>query len=307
MGRAVILVLDSFGIGATADAAKFGDAGSDTFGHIARERAAAGKPLKLPNLAKLGLYQASRDSTGEFPAGAITDAEEALAAPNAQNAAIDALSARVDALSETARAQGRALDELSGAAGVMVGRLTGVQAPGGSAASGAAAALAYASLQEAASLGGPFPGEAATAAAYFSEDDNMAALVALAEEGAPTAAELAISFRSAARAARGAERPSGGGVVERVGRFVTGLVTVRRLDAPATDSVDDIIVRAQRALGRDDLAGAADQVRLGGGEGTGNEHGGVSGKGKGRPARGGTGPFPFDVKPVSSSRSRRAL
>ncbi|MDJ0812922.1 MAG: phosphopentomutase [Woeseiaceae bacterium] len=75
MGRAVILVLDSFGIGATADAAGFGDAGSDTFGSIARERAAAGKPLALPNLAKLGLYHASRDSTGDFPAGAITDAE----------------------------------------------------------------------------------------------------------------------------------------------------------------------------------------------------------------------------------------
>ena len=75
MGRALILVLDSFGIGATADAAEFGDAGSDTFGHIARERAAAGKPLVLPNLARLGLYEASRDSTGEYPAGAITDAE----------------------------------------------------------------------------------------------------------------------------------------------------------------------------------------------------------------------------------------
>ena len=45
MARAIILVLDSFGIGATADADSFGDAGSDTFGHIARERAAAGKPL----------------------------------------------------------------------------------------------------------------------------------------------------------------------------------------------------------------------------------------------------------------------
>ncbi len=75
MGRAVILVLDSFGIGATADAAKFGDAGSDTFGHIARERAAAGKPLSLPNLARLGLYHASRDSTGQFPEGAITDSD----------------------------------------------------------------------------------------------------------------------------------------------------------------------------------------------------------------------------------------
>lgn len=75
MGRAIILVLDSFGIGATADAERFGDTGSDTFGHIARERAAAGAPLVLPNLAKLGLFHASRDSTGEFPAGASTDAE----------------------------------------------------------------------------------------------------------------------------------------------------------------------------------------------------------------------------------------
>jgi phosphopentomutase len=75
MGRAVILVLDSFGIGATADAGRFGDAGADTFGHIAGARSAAGRPLILPNLARLGLYHASRDSTGEFPAGAITDVE----------------------------------------------------------------------------------------------------------------------------------------------------------------------------------------------------------------------------------------
>ena len=33
--RAIILVLDSFGIGAAADAAQFGDAGADTLGHIA--------------------------------------------------------------------------------------------------------------------------------------------------------------------------------------------------------------------------------------------------------------------------------
>jgi phosphopentomutase len=75
MGRAIILVLDSFGIGATADAERFGDAGSDTLGHIARDRAARGAPLVLPNLARLGLYHASRDSTGEFPVGAPTDVE----------------------------------------------------------------------------------------------------------------------------------------------------------------------------------------------------------------------------------------
>ena len=76
MGRAIILVLDSFGIGATADADKFGDQGSDTYGHIAKARAESDAgPLKIPNLARLGLFHASRDSTGEFPAGADPDVE----------------------------------------------------------------------------------------------------------------------------------------------------------------------------------------------------------------------------------------
>jgi phosphopentomutase len=76
MGRAIILVLDSFGIGATADADRFGDVGSDTLGHIASRRAASAEgPLRLPNLAKLGLFHASRDSTGEFPAGVETDVQ----------------------------------------------------------------------------------------------------------------------------------------------------------------------------------------------------------------------------------------
>ena len=75
MARAIILVLDSFGVGATSDAESFGDTGSDTLGNIARERAAAGKPLQLPNLAKLGLFHAGQESTGEFAAGVDTDVE----------------------------------------------------------------------------------------------------------------------------------------------------------------------------------------------------------------------------------------
>ena len=76
MGKATILVLDSFGIGATADAGRFGDEGSNTFGHIASVRAASDAgPLQLPNLASLGLFHASRDSTGECPAGVDTDVE----------------------------------------------------------------------------------------------------------------------------------------------------------------------------------------------------------------------------------------
>ncbi|MCA2016895.1 phosphopentomutase [Vibrio tritonius] len=76
MKRAIILVLDSFGIGATADADAFGDVGADTLGHIA-EQCALGQadneqrqgPLTLPNLSKLGLGLAHQESTGTFAAG----------------------------------------------------------------------------------------------------------------------------------------------------------------------------------------------------------------------------------------------
>jgi len=76
MSRAIILVMDSFGIGATADADRFGDAGSNTLGSIARERnSSTAGPLKLPNLTRLGLMHAAMESAGEFPAGTDTDAE----------------------------------------------------------------------------------------------------------------------------------------------------------------------------------------------------------------------------------------
>jgi len=75
MKRAIILILDSLGIGAAADAPQFGDAGSNTLGHIAMEaeagRADKGRsgPLQLPNLSKMGLGHACQLSSGYFPAG----------------------------------------------------------------------------------------------------------------------------------------------------------------------------------------------------------------------------------------------
>ena len=76
MTRAVILMLDSFGIGATDDAERFGDVGANTLGSIAKYRAAEGrKPLRLPNLARLGLLHAAKASAGEFPAGTDPDVE----------------------------------------------------------------------------------------------------------------------------------------------------------------------------------------------------------------------------------------
>ncbi|UDG79131.1 Phosphopentomutase [Candidatus Ecksteinia adelgidicola] len=75
MKRLFIIVLDSFGIGASSDAKRFGDEGSNTLGHIA-EVAARGEAnigregiLKLPNLNCLGLGKAAEASTGQYPQG----------------------------------------------------------------------------------------------------------------------------------------------------------------------------------------------------------------------------------------------
>jgi phosphopentomutase len=48
---------------------RFGDAGANTLGSIARVRAAEGKPLRLPNLTRLGLMRAAEESSGDRPAG----------------------------------------------------------------------------------------------------------------------------------------------------------------------------------------------------------------------------------------------
>lgn len=83
MKRAIILLLDSFGIGASADAAQYGDADADTFGHIAAA-CASGRanqegvrqgPLNIPNLTMLGLGKAAKISSGHFPAGLNANAE----------------------------------------------------------------------------------------------------------------------------------------------------------------------------------------------------------------------------------------
>lgn len=68
--RALILMMDSFGIGATPDACYFQDQGSNTLGHIASwSLAQRGRPLILPHLEDLGLGAAAREATGKLPSG----------------------------------------------------------------------------------------------------------------------------------------------------------------------------------------------------------------------------------------------
>lgn len=70
MGRAFVLVLDSFGLGSAPDAAAFGDAGANTLGHIAEAcRMRPQGPLDLPNLASLGLGAAAVIACGQAPHG----------------------------------------------------------------------------------------------------------------------------------------------------------------------------------------------------------------------------------------------
>lgn len=70
MTRAILIVMDSVGIGGAADAAKFGDEGANTLGHIA-QKCAIGEgdrdglrsgTLNLPNLAAMGLGAAAKTS-----------------------------------------------------------------------------------------------------------------------------------------------------------------------------------------------------------------------------------------------------
>ncbi|MGI5309215.1 phosphopentomutase [Rheinheimera sp. WS51] len=64
MAKAVILVLDSFGIGYSADAAKFNDVGANTFASIASEFVKQkGRQLALPHLSSLGLVKAATEAS----------------------------------------------------------------------------------------------------------------------------------------------------------------------------------------------------------------------------------------------------
>lgn len=72
MARAIVLLLDSFGIGASVDSVLYGDQGADTFGHLAQACAEGNAdrvnvrqgPLKIPHLLRYGLAHASELSTG---------------------------------------------------------------------------------------------------------------------------------------------------------------------------------------------------------------------------------------------------
>ena len=67
--RATIIVMDSLGVGQLPDAARYGDEGADTLGHILDNY-----PLDIPNLRKLGLgnIQRPEDPSGKVASGRLS-------------------------------------------------------------------------------------------------------------------------------------------------------------------------------------------------------------------------------------------
>ncbi len=74
INRACIMVLDSLGVGALPDAADYGDAGTDTLGHILDRY-----PLDIPNLRRLGLGNLAGAAGGRLR----VDEEHPVTAPDA--------------------------------------------------------------------------------------------------------------------------------------------------------------------------------------------------------------------------------
>lgn len=73
--RAVVIVLDSFGVGELPDAKEYGDEGSNTLRGIYNNT-----NLKLPNMKKIGLYNIQEidveEEKEESPTGAFGKAKE---------------------------------------------------------------------------------------------------------------------------------------------------------------------------------------------------------------------------------------
>lgn len=80
MRRAMLIVLDSLGVGELPDAARNGDVGADTLGHIAAwcvrpvAEGGRGRPLAIPNLARLGLADAAAAARGAPLPGVVGSA-----------------------------------------------------------------------------------------------------------------------------------------------------------------------------------------------------------------------------------------
>ena len=74
MKRVTLIVTDSLGVGALPDAAAYGDAGADTFGHIVDVMNEQEGGINIPNLQKLGFCNIDGAAGGRLAVGNPTGA-----------------------------------------------------------------------------------------------------------------------------------------------------------------------------------------------------------------------------------------
>lgn len=194
----------------------------------------------LPSLMTVKLPQAAPAVTHPAPVAAEPVAETAPAvlvaeaAPAAAPAQVTELNARLDRLEAGQK-------RTTAAAG---------------------AALATASLVQAAQASKPFSGELAAVAALLPPDADINALRAIAVTGAPTRAALATEYGdAAAKAAVAARAPSQGeSFAARAARALAAIVTIRRVDHVKGDSPDAVLARAETMTDEGDLEGAVREL-----------------------------------------------
>ncbi|HEY2177121.1 MAG TPA: hypothetical protein VGH15_00940 [Caulobacteraceae bacterium] len=139
----------------------------------------------------------------------------------------------------------------------LAGRVQRLEAGQNRTLAAAAAALAAASLSDAAAKPAPFTADLAAVARVIPGSPDAAALAALAPQGAPTRPALATELTALAAEASTAARAPGkdASFMDRALYAVARVVSLRRIDVKAT-GVDAILARAERRADDGDLEGA---------------------------------------------------
>jgi hypothetical protein len=122
----------------------------------------------------------------------------------------------------------------------------------------ASAALASASLIQAAQTSRPFSTELSAVQALLPPSADLAQLQRLAERGAPTRSALAADFPAAASHAIAAARApeDGASLFQRARHALSAIVTVRRVDATGGAGAHAVLARAEAKLAEGDVEGA---------------------------------------------------
>jgi hypothetical protein len=122
----------------------------------------------------------------------------------------------------------------------------------------AAAALAAASLAEAAQTSGPFDEEVASLERVLPSSPDLRALARLAQTGAPTRAGLAAEFETLAGRAATAARDPGqdADLLTRIRYALSSIVSIRQIRSTRGATPDAKLARAQGLLNEGDIEGA---------------------------------------------------